>query len=456
MLDINAPASVPLTWKQRGGYLVTDETNGDARHVHAELNHTPGQDSEPNMVSTSDFQPVFLASTLSSWEQIGAIYYAQSKDRIEVTPAIAALAAKIVGDKDGLDAARLVYDWVATHIRYVAVFLDPNDGYVPHAADTVLSNGYGDCKDHVALMQALLAARGIEAQAALVDWGGRTRDLPLWNPGQFNHAFVYLPKYDVFANPTNPYATFEALDRRLADKIVVIATEHGRVARTPPSSPQANSYTMDSRLRLTPDGTLEGSATLATASNLDSAIRSAMANSASPRDLAERILNSTPQGGFGSFHTGDPRDLEQPFSIVATWNSPHGVTFQGREAYTSIPTGPDLRPPLQMRAFFTTDGERRLPIMVGAGSYAWNVTLAVPPGIVLASIPPDVDLRNDAGSYTAHYARTDAGLRVERHLTIAHDVYPASEYRELSTLLYAPIDDARAVAVLDREDQAVR
>lgn len=36
-------------------------------------------------------------------------------------------------------------------------------GVVPHAAQTVLDNRYGDCKDHVALLEALLGAAGIKS-----------------------------------------------------------------------------------------------------------------------------------------------------------------------------------------------------------------------------------------------------------------------------------------------------
>ena len=455
-VDISAPMSVPLRWAQRGGYAVTDEQVDGQRHIHAELDHTAGQAREPSMVATSDFQPMFLASSLPDWEAIGAIYYRQSRDRVTVTPAVAALAERIAGHAEGLDAARRIYDWVATNIRYVAIFLDPNDGYVPHAADAVLAAGYGDCKDHVALMQALLAARGIEAQAALVDWGTRTRDLPMVNPGQFNHAFVYLPQYDVYANPTNPYATFGALDRRLAGKITVLATETGRVGRTPPSSPEANRYSMDSSVRLAPDGTLAGAANFTTAANLDSAIRGAMAGSASPRELAERVLNNTAEGGFGEFHTSDPRDLEQPFDLVATWNSPHGITFQGRHAYVVMPTGPDLRPPHSMRAYLASSGERRVAMTVGAGDYNWTTTLLLPPGVAVASVPQDNALRNAAGSYAAHYELVAGGLRAKRELVIAQDVYPAEQYAQLAALLYAPIEDARTVAVLERTDPPVR
>jgi hypothetical protein len=49
----------------------------------------------------------------------------------------------------------------------VAIFLG-NGGYEPHDAATVLENRYGDCKDHVALLEALLKAKGIASVPVLV------------------------------------------------------------------------------------------------------------------------------------------------------------------------------------------------------------------------------------------------------------------------------------------------
>ena len=127
-----------------------------------------------------------------------------------MTPAISALAAQVAGGRTGEDAARAVYDWVTANIRYIAVYLDPNDGWVPHQAQTVLDHGYGDCKDHVVLMQAMLGSLGIRAEAAMIDWGDRTTEAPLWVP-QFNHAIVYLPAFQRYLNPTDPYARYGTL-----------------------------------------------------------------------------------------------------------------------------------------------------------------------------------------------------------------------------------------------------
>jgi transglutaminase-like putative cysteine protease len=462
IVTITAPADLKLEWRARGGFEVKDEgvtapaADGkpqELRRITAEIHNTKGEEPERDMVAPSDFQPLFLATTLPSLAEIGAIYHSQAEGKAVVTPEISALATKIADGRTGLDAARAVYDWVAGNIRYVAVYLDPNDGWVPHPAAEVLHNGYGDCKDHVVLMQALLGALGIRAEAAVVDWGSRTRDLPLWVP-QFNHAIVYLPDYDRYANPTNAYARFDSLDRKLAGKAVVIATEEGRVAHTPPPRPEDNRYRLDAKIAVDADGQVNGAATLAMSANLESMARSAVAGASSTRDLAERLLSGTPEGGFGQLSTSNPRDLSHPFSMVATWQSPHGVTFAGQEAYMQVPAGLDIDPPSQLRAYLSPNGTRRHGLIAAAGDYTWATTLTVPPGMTIARMPADVSLHNSAGSYAATYERSGRDLRVVRHLVVARGVYEAEEYPELARLLYAPIDDARAVLVLQRAEAA--
>jgi hypothetical protein len=308
----------------------------------------------------------------------------------------------------------------------------------------------------VVLMQALLAARGIRADAAIIDWGARTKDMPLWTPDQFNHAIVYLPDFDMFANPTNPYARFEALDRRLSGKTAVVATEHGMVLKTPPSGPATNRYAIDSQIRMRQDGTLEGEAHITLSASLDSGMRTAMANAATPRDLADRLLSYTPEGGTGELRTANPRNLDQPLDVAATWRSPHGVAFQGRQAFMNVPGGVDIEAPSRLRQYLSPSGMRHHALLANSGDYRWTTSIAPPVGISVMTLPPDIELKNGAGSYTATYERRADGIHVDRHLVIDRDVYEAAEYPEVEALLYAPIDDARAAMVLEREDQAVR
>jgi transglutaminase-like putative cysteine protease len=444
---ITAPAAAGLHWAARGYAVQETEANGE-RQITATIDHTPPEEPERNMVNWSDFRPVFLATSLSSLEELGAIYHRQSAAQATPTPAVAALAARIAHGRTGLAAARAVYDYVARRIRYVAVYLDPDAGWVPHPAEEVMRNGYGDCKDHVVLMQALLAALGIKAEAAVIDWGTAYQPMPLWTPWQFNHAIIYLPDYDIYANPTNPYAPFEALDRRLSGKLVVIATADGRVAHTPASVPASNTYRYEATLTVQPDGTIEGQGRMTAAPRLESDLRGALADTSSPRDLAERMLAATAEGGAGELRGGDPHDLDTPFVVSATWQSPHGVPLQGPLAYLTVPVGIDFKRIANLRHLLGPDRVRRHPVLAGALDYQWTYKVILPPGRTATTLPPAVDVQNTAGAYTASYELAGSELRVTRHLVVFHDVTEPAAYPDLEALIYAPLDDSRSVIPL--------
>jgi transglutaminase-like putative cysteine protease len=449
---IVAPASVQLHWRGRGEIAVSDTVTAGVRTIRAVLGPQAAQEVERSSVAASDFQPVFLATSLPNLEALGGIYHRQSQDQAAVTPAIAARAARIVGAQTGLPAARAIYNWVTTNIRYVAIYMNPNDGWVPHAAEQVLTAGYGDCKDHVVLMQALLAARGIAAEAGIIDWGTRTADMPLWVPGQFNHAIIYLPGFDHYANPTDPFASFDALDRRLAGKTVVLATEHGRVSRTPVARPASYRYAISSTVTLSADGSIVGTATISTSPSLDGRLRATVAGASSMTDLAERLLSATPEGGYGVLTSSDPRALDQPFETMVTWTSPHGISFQGGDAYPRIPAGPDIEPASRLRAKLSPTGTRRHPLLADVGDYVWDTRIVPQPGLEITRLPADIDAANSIGRYAATYRREGPDLLVHRNLVIERDVVPAAEYQALETLLMTAIDDARTVLVVSRRD----
>jgi len=455
--EIEIPAEIPFTWRTRAGLLggafeVEETVRDGVRRIRATIRDLPAREAERNSVSAADFQPLFLATTQPNLEALGALYHRQSRDRVVPTPEIEALAARIAGDRTGRDAARAIYEWITGNIRYVAVYLDPDDGWVPHHAAEVLKNGYGDCKDHVALMQALLAARGIESHAAIIDWGSRTTDLPLWMPGQFNHAIIYLPAFDHYANPTDHHAGFDALDRRLSGKTVVLATPEGRVARTPPARPEANRYHLATMLLIDTHGTIDATARIALTPNTEIGLRSALANASSLRDLAERILSGTAEGGVGTIDASNPRDLSRPLDITAAWQARHAVTFQGDTAYLRFPGGIDINPATRLRVRLAPAGTRETPMLADVGEQIWDTTIMLAPGLTVARLPADVAVETGAGRYTASYRRDGQMLHVRRHLVVVRDVVQPRDYSDLETLLAAPLSDARATVVLRRAD----
>jgi hypothetical protein len=445
---IIAPEGIDLKTGTRGDVTVARSVADGVQTIVATLPPRPALAGEPSTASPFDYLPLFLATSLPSGEAMGAILYKAAEGRAEVTPEIAALAARIAGDRTGLDAARAIHAWVAANIRYVAVYLNPDEGFVPHKAAEVLRAGYGDCKDYTVLMQALLAARGIAAEAVVIDWGTQYAAPPVISPYLANHEIIYLPAYDRYVNPTDRNATFDALDRRLSGKTVVHATPEGRVARTPDSAPETNRYLYRATLSLLADGTIDGEASYDMSPNAEIGARSMLAGAASMVDLAQRLLNAARDGGTGTIASSDPLDLSHPLEVRAQWRSPLAVDMSGTDALLRLPQGMDLFPPTQARPILENGGPRRAPILVDAADYSWDITLRLPPGRTVMKLPPDVSVNTAAGAYTAEYRHVPEGVRVHRHLIALHDVEPAANYAAVKTLMSAPIVDARAVIAL--------
>jgi Domain of Unknown Function with PDB structure (DUF3857)/Transglutaminase-like superfamily/Domain of Unknown Function with PDB structure (DUF3858) len=445
---ISIPADVPLVWNARGGFKVEDTVVNGIRHISARMDNTSAREEEPSSVSRGDFMPQFISTTLTGPEEMGALIDRASQGRAAVTPEIAELAARIAGDRTGLDAARAIHAWVVANIRYVAVWLNPDDGFVPHEAAAVLKSGYGDCKDYVVLMRALLAARGIEGKMAILDWGGRYADPLVWSPYFANHAVLYLPEWDRYVNPTDRQAGFDALDRQLAGKPVVIMSEQGRASRTPPATPEANRYRYTASLTLSADGTVEGAARYAMTPNMEIEARNALNGTTSLNSLAQRILASTPEGGFGNFESSDPQDLSRSLDLSSSWHSKLAVDVGELETFLRIPIGLDLYPPVRERAKLSPGGKRETPVHADVIDSGWETTIALPPGMSVARLPADVDLVTPVGRYVARYKQSNGSIVAWRNLVIDKQVVPPEGYPDLERLIYAPLVDAQATIVL--------
>lgn len=98
-------------------------------------------------------------------------------------------------------------EWVHDRVRYTGLELGTGT-VLPSAPATVLSRGYGDCKDQATMLVGLLRAAGIEAHVALLRAGSR-EDITPGFPGisEFNHAIVHVPgKTPVWIDPTSEFS----------------------------------------------------------------------------------------------------------------------------------------------------------------------------------------------------------------------------------------------------------
>ena len=148
----------------------------------------------------------------------------------------------------------VIGDYVRDKIRYVGVEVGKGR-WEPRPSASTIADKYGDCKDKVTLMRALLAAVGIPSAIALANTSFYVHTgLP--TPFQFNHAIIAVPTSTLdstetltgaisgkwlFFDPTNEANPIGALPVELQGNNVLVASEDDSVlVRLPYARPEEN------------------------------------------------------------------------------------------------------------------------------------------------------------------------------------------------------------------------
>jgi hypothetical protein len=168
-LDVTLRAPLDLEIRHDEQELAYQEVKaGDEIVRHWSGSAEPTTTEEKDVADLASILPGLRFSTFPSFEAIATSYYESAKPKLTVTPEIERLAQEITaGKQDPRAQAEAIFDWVSRNIRYVAVYFG-NGRYVPNDTHTILSRRFGDCKDHAALLAALLAAKGIESEQVLI------------------------------------------------------------------------------------------------------------------------------------------------------------------------------------------------------------------------------------------------------------------------------------------------
>ncbi|WP_429301585.1 DUF3857 domain-containing transglutaminase family protein [Paraburkholderia sp. GAS199] len=233
-LIFDLPADVPLHADARGYVALPPVTENGRTRYEFDYRHGPYARLEAGAVGYANWGDRLMVSTVPDFANFAARYRGPATDATMSDPQIVQLARSLTAQAaDPRTRARLLYDWVRLNIRYVALFLGETAA-VPHRAIDILHNRYGDCKDHVALYSALLAAVGIDSQAVLLNLGPyyRLPDVPGYGASAINHAIVWIPELSLFADTTAGGVAFGYLPPSVMDRPVLLVDD-GVLVRTP-------------------------------------------------------------------------------------------------------------------------------------------------------------------------------------------------------------------------------
>ncbi len=421
---ITAPKSMPLYVENHDVDFSKRETATNVIYTWHYSAPRPKTDDEYVAVSPIDHVARFFVSSFKDYAALGRAYAALSVPKETVTPKIAALADQIAsGVNDRRMQTQKLYEWVTRHIRYVAVELGKGS-FVPHDPDSVIENGYGDCKDHDVLLQALLKAKGIAAESVLInsDNAYTLTQVPTFT--QLNHVITYVPEFKLYLDSSAVVAPFGVLPNGEYGKPIVTVSASGATLGTMPVLPAGvASVTTTTVEHLSKDGQLSGTTTTMATGPYSIALRyfGLGIQTLGPANAASKMLTAMGyKGASGDFSEDSPVEPSPTYAItgnfsVSGWSDeasgsssfylPGGLRLFGL-------TGDGIMGPFDPGQMKDTE-----PTACFSGHASETLTLQPPSGMQFSDVPKDTRIETPNLLFVAHWSLANGALSVRREFT---------------------------------------
>jgi tetratricopeptide (TPR) repeat protein/transglutaminase-like putative cysteine protease len=375
------------------------------------------------LVSPLDREPRLFISSFKDYTDLGRAYAAQSEPKTAVTAKIQSLANEITTGASGRrEQAELIFDWVVKHIRYVAIELGQGS-FVPHDPDAIIAKGYGDCKDHDVLLQALLKAKGINAESVLINGSNAYTLTEAPSFAQINHVITFVPEFAVYLDSSLQTATFGVLPLVEYGKPAVrTSLKSAGVVTIPMLKLGAATIHQTTVQKIATDGTLSGTTTTTATGPYAMELRmigllvqSVGAEKAGQYQMASRGFKD----GTGKL-IGDPLDtainsyrIQGEFTAKG-WKSVldgDGTVMPGG-LRVMAQTGDTVMGPI----YSDTDSEGEATICTVAKTDE-DVSLELPAGYSFRKTPDDVRIVTPNLTFVAHWTLAGNTLTVHREFS---------------------------------------
>jgi Transglutaminase-like superfamily len=357
---------------------------------------------ESGAVSSREYGPLIVATTFKDYGALAAAYNARAKAKSEPTSRISKLANDLTQNAHtSRDQARALYDWVSHNIKFAGNCVGVG-AVVPHDADAVLANRMGDCKDHTALLQALLAAKGVASTPVLISSGSAFTLPEAPCIEAFNHVISYIPSLDLYADSTSEYTPFGSLPVSDAGKPVIHTANFTGIQHTPTANWKDNGWHSSTVMNIHPDGSADGETEVDATGRYAERIRYGMTylqpnieDSLVRRDLAANGFTGT-----GILIKGDPKELTDSYRYGSKYKISDAMNLPG-------PGAMYVRSPLERAGSVAGVGadepDRTVDFSCGGEYSKQEFTIHLPNDVKVHAMPRNVELRGKYQSYKATY-----------------------------------------------------
>jgi len=381
------------------------------------FNRTDFLPPESGSVSIYDFAPHIFVSSFQSQEALGDAYQNIAYPKTKPSGYIQGLADMIIAQAGGGDKraeAKAFYEWVVKNIRYVAVYVG-NGGIEPHDAETIAKNGYGDCKDHTVILEALLRTKRIKSSPALINSEAAYSLPAVAVLAPHNHVITYLPEFDLYIDSTSQFTPFGQLPAEDQDKPVILAALN-TIGHTPKMRSDEAKLSSEVILTIKEDGFIEGRSKTIVEGSLEDGYRNARHKNLGKEDqqiIANRLLNFG-ENGYGEINATDPTDFKDAFKEETNFILDPISNFSGQGAMR-VPVGL-----AQGRIFIEGQDKPKdkvnFPFYCGSKTYIEHYTIHFPSNVRVTKIPSNTSFKKDKLIYKADYVHSKNTVDVKREL----------------------------------------
>jgi transglutaminase-like putative cysteine protease len=403
-ISLSAPTSVAMRVYSRGVEGGEAPSSDGRRNWAWTYKNQQVATPEAASVSSLDNGPLIVATTFKDYGALASAYNARAKVKSQPTDRIRKLANDLTANaKTPREQARALYEWVSQNIKFAGNCVGVGS-VVPHDADLVLANRMGDCKDHTALLEAMLAVKGIASTPALIN-SGTAYTLPeVPCIDIFNHVISYIPSLDQYADSTSEYTPFGSLPMGDSGKPVVHTIDFKGIDHTPAVNWKDNGSHSTTIVNIHSDGSADGETEIDGKGEAAEGARYWMRYMQPNMEdsMMRRVLTGNGFTGTGVMVKGDLKSFTDSFKYGAKYKISDAMNLPG-------PGAMYLRSPFDGAGSvskYVLSAEYPDPTLdfVCTGDFArQDLTIHLPKDVKVLAIPKNVEIKGKYQTYKATY-----------------------------------------------------
>jgi transglutaminase-like putative cysteine protease len=380
---------------------------------------------EPHSPGMTEISPYVHVSTLGDWKQLGSWYADLIRPQFSLDQSLEnELARTIRGLRNDREKISAIQEFVLRSTHYVALEFGVYS-YKPYPVTQIYARRFGDCKDKASLMIALLRAAGIEAEIALV----RTRSLGdvVAEPASialFNHAIVYVPKYELWLDGTAEYAGRELPLEDQGALTLTVSLSGAAQIRHVPMSRAVDNYTRHIiRGELSAEGMIQFSGSTTTRGEDAPGLRHDLAVREQQLDMFRRELAEvfpTVQVDSVAVHGAEVLSRDVSVEFQGALNS-----LQHERA---VSLSSSWMPRSYVAALAAASTRTQDVVLPSPWTTDEEIHIALPDGTEVTSMPHDQNITSSFGSVRLHYKKSSGEIVVQSHVQFEKARVSAQDY----------------------------